>query len=143
MNNYRDVLNEKGFLVTSIVGNSMMPLLREDKDTVLIKPKTRVLKKYDVVLFQRENKKYVLHRIIKIKNNNLIICGDNRIHKDYDIHSEDIIGIMEGYYKKEKFISINSFWYKVYCHLLWLNRIFVLIKFIVMKIFRKRGNQNE
>lgn len=143
MDNYRSVLKTKGYLVANIVGNSMMPLLREGKDTVLIKPINRKLKKFDVVLFQRKNGRYVLHRIIKIKNDKLVICGDNRIVKDYDIKEQDLIGVMDGYYKKEKFISINAFWYKIYCNLLFLHRPIIFIKNVIYRVFRKGGNNYE
>lgn len=58
------VLCEKGFLSETIVGTSMLPLLKEHRDTVIIEKITEPLRKYDVVLFRR-SKQLVLHCIVK------------------------------------------------------------------------------
>ena len=88
MNNhsdYRSIIKDKGFLVSTIVGISMYPLLRQRKDSVHIVKIDSPLKKNDVILYQRDSGQYVLHRIIKIKNSNYIICGDNQWKKEYGI----------------------------------------------------------
>ena len=61
-----DILLKKGYLVTMPSGSSMLPLIRPDRDTVVIK--RRIPKKYDVVLYKRDNGKYILHRVLKIKD---------------------------------------------------------------------------
>ncbi|MBR4172782.1 MAG: S24/S26 family peptidase, partial [Clostridia bacterium] len=74
-------LNESGAIVYTNVGVSMLPLIRENRDILIIK-KAEKLKKYDVVLFKRRNVKgrgeYVLHRIVKILGDDkFFIAGDN------------------------------------------------------------------
>lgn len=145
MNNqsdYRTVINEKGFLVSTIVGISMYPLLRQRKDSVHIVKINKTLKKNDVILYQRDSGQYVLHRIIKIKNGNYIICGDNQWQKEYGITDEHIIGIMIGYYRKEKYHTVNSFGFKIYTFIIRLTRpirrLRDYIKRVLRKIFKKR-----
>ena len=50
-------------------GKSMLPTIRDKKDLVTISPANDI-KKYDIVLYRRKNGKYVLHRVVKILNNN-------------------------------------------------------------------------
>lgn len=145
MNNqsdYRTVINEKGFLVSTIVGISMYPLLRQRKDSVHIVKINKTLKKNDVILYQRDSGQYVLHRIIKIKNGNYIICGDNQWQKEYGITDEHIIGLMIGYYRKEKYHTVNSFGFKIYTFIIRLTRpirrLRDYIKRVLRKIFKKR-----
>ena len=145
MNNQSDygtVINEKGFLVSTIVGISMYPLLRQRKDSVHIVKINKTLKKNDVILYQRDSGQYVLHRIIKIKNGNYIICGDNQWQKEYGITDEHIIGIMIGYYRKEKYHTVNSFGFKIYTFIIRLTRpirrLRDYIKRGLRKIFKKR-----
>lgn len=117
MNNksdYRQVIEEKGFLVSTIVGVSMYPLLRQRKDSVHIVKITEPLKKNDVILYQRDSGLYVLHRLIKIIDGKYVFCGDNQWQKEYGITDKNIIGIMTGYYKKEKYYSVNTFKFKLY-----------------------------
>lgn len=145
MNNhsdYRSIIKEKGFLVSTIVGISMYPLLRQRKDSVHIVKIDSPLKKNDVILYQRDSGQYVLHRIIKIKNSNYIICGDNQWKKEYGITDDHIIGIMIGYYRKEKYHSVNSFGFKVYTLIVRLTRplrrLRDFIKMVLRKFFKKR-----
>ena len=49
--------------VSTTSGVSMYPMLRNRRDTIIVKPPTAPLKKYDVPLYRRGDD-YVLHRII-------------------------------------------------------------------------------
>ena len=69
-----EALESQGFYMSTTVGVSMFPLLRNRRDTILIRPVTEPLKKYDVPLYKRGNN-YVLHRIVKITQGGYVICG--------------------------------------------------------------------
>ena len=56
-------LREGKTCVSTTVGDSMEPMLRNRKDTVIIKPVSGKLKRYDLPLYRRPDGKYVLHRI--------------------------------------------------------------------------------
>jgi hypothetical protein len=58
-------------------GVSMLPILREGRDTVTISAPPEKLKKYDIILYQRTNGKYVLHRIVGVGETYTCI-GDNQ-----------------------------------------------------------------
>ena len=114
---YASAIEKYGKYVTSTVGTSMLPMLRSGIDSVVLEKPTRDFKKYDCVMYKRPSTgKYVLHRIIKIKKGQLIICGDNQWQKEYGITKDDIIAIVTGFYKKEKYISVDKFSYKLYYH---------------------------
>ena len=63
----------------------MMPLIKQDRDLLIIEPVHGRLKKYDVPLYKRDNGQYVLHRILKVREQGYVICGDNRWAKEYGI----------------------------------------------------------
>ena len=71
-----DILNERGFYISTTVGTSMYPMLRNRRDTVVIRPVTGKLKKYDIPLYRRGDD-YVLHRIIGNSEQGYVICVDN------------------------------------------------------------------
>ncbi len=140
MNNtsdYRTIINEKGFLVSTIVGVSMYPLLRQRKDSVHIVKIIEPLKKNDVILYQRNNGIYVLHRLISIKNDKYIFCGDNQWQKEYGITDEHIIGKMIGYYKKEKYFSVNTFKFKIYTFCILITRPLRRLRDFAKKIIKR------
>lgn len=72
------VLQEGREVPLLVVGHSMEPFLVHERDTVLLSPVSRMLKKGDIALFKRNNGQYILHRIYKIKDNVVYFVGDNQ-----------------------------------------------------------------
>ncbi len=117
MTRFEDVIERDGRLVYTNVGDSMRPLIRQGKDLIIIeKPKDR-LKKYDVPLYKRDSGQYVLHRILKVRPDDYVICGDNRYSKEYGITDRHIIGVLTAVVRDGKEIPITDWKYKAYVHL--------------------------
>lgn len=115
---FEQVIQRDGRLIYTNKGDSMMPLIKQDRDLLVIskKPEHR-LKKYDVALYKRDSGQYVLHRVLKVRKHDYIICGDNRWKKEYGITDRHIIGVLTAVIRKNKEISVNDLRYKVYVHL--------------------------
>lgn len=111
------VLNERGFLVYPNVGTSMMPLLRQGKDLMEIrkKPAGRC-NKYDAVLYKR-GERYILHRILKVRERDYIIVGDNCWRREFGITDGQILGVLTGVMRDGKRIDVNDKRYQRYVHL--------------------------
>ena len=88
------IIEENGFYVTAPKGTSMLPLIYQGHDTVIIKPKGRRLDKYDVALYKRKNGEYVLHRVIYVKKDSYVFCGDNQTVLEYGVTDDMILGVM-------------------------------------------------
>lgn len=120
MNNstYEEQLDLHGTLVYTNVGDSMLPLLRQRRDLLIIgkRPEGRC-KKYDVVLYKRPSGQYVLHRILKVRKDDYVICGDNRRVREFGVPDEWIIGVLTGVVRDGKKLDLNSFKYRCYVHL--------------------------
>ena len=108
-----DVLAEEGLFVSTTVGVSMFPMLRNRRDTIIVMPYEGRLKKYDVPLYKRGSD-YILHRIIEVRPDSYVICGDNCIQKEYGITDEQILGVLTGFYRGSKQINMDGFGYKFY-----------------------------
>ena len=94
-----------------IQGTSMLPLLRQGKDLVLIERKKENYryKEGDVILYRRvEKKQYVLHRIIRVCADDYVLLGDNCFSKEYGIRDEDILGIMTGFVRSGRHHSVQE-----------------------------------
>ena len=48
-------------------GTSMLPLFRDNVDTVILATPEFTLKKYNIVFYRRNNGQYILHRIVKVQ----------------------------------------------------------------------------
>ena len=118
---YEDYLEEHESLIYSVVGVSMLPLLRERKDLFIVKKKGRErCKAGDVVLYRRPPDQYVLHRIIGVRADDYVVLGDNCIAKEYGITDGDIIGVMTGYVRDGKERSVTDAAYMRYTWL-WMH----------------------
>ena len=102
-------------------GISMLPLLREGKDSVLLSPVNGKLRKYDVPLYRRENGKFVLHRIVET-GETFTCIGDNQFVFEKGIRPEQVIAVVSGFYRGEKFHSVDETGYKLYCRFWNLSR---------------------
>lgn len=113
---FEEELDKKGILVYTNKGNSMYPLIRQRKDVLIIKKVNTRLKKMDIPLYKRESGQYVLHRIIKVNENDYVIRGDNTYYNETGIRDDQILGVLSGVIRSGKEISVNSFGYKLYSY---------------------------
>ncbi|MBQ2986059.1 MAG: S24/S26 family peptidase [Tyzzerella sp.] len=119
MNNIKqieEVIKEQGMLVCTTAGTSMYPMLRDRRDTIIVKPYEGRLKKYDVPLY-KSGTRYILHRIVEVCPDSYVICGDNCERKEYGITDEQILGVLTGFYRGSKLIDMNSWQYKLYARI--------------------------
>jgi len=117
MTRFEDVIERDGRLVYTNVGDSMRPLIRQDRDLLIIEKNEGRLKKYDVPLYKRDSGQYVLHRVLKVRENDYVICGDNRYSKEYGITDRHIIGVLTAVVRDGKEIPITDLRYRLYVHL--------------------------
>ena len=115
---FEEMLKEKGFLVYTNVGVSMMPFLRERRDIIEIRRKDPVTrcKKYDVVLYKCSDK-YILHRILAVRLHDYVICGDHNIRREFGITDDMILGVMTRVIRGGKSIYPTDWKYRLYVHL--------------------------
>ena len=107
----------------------MMPLIKQDRDLVVIEPVHDRLKKFDVPLYKRDNGKYILHRVLKVRRDDYVMCGDNRWAKEYGIQDRQIIGVFTAVIRNGKEIKVTDTKYRLYVHL-WCD-LFPVRAFIV------------
>ena len=127
---FEDIIEKKGKLVYTNVGNSMYPFI-QPRDLLVIEKAEKPLKKYDVPLYKRDSGQYVLHRIVKVKNGEYLICGDNRTFVEYGITDKHIIGVLTGIIRNGQTISVYSSDYRLYKKFLPLRRLKHLIKWYI------------
>ena len=99
-------------------GTSMLPLLRQGKDSVALIKAEEGLRVGDIPLYKRENGDFVLHRIVKIeKDGNLTMCGDNQTALERGIRAEQVIAKTAAIYRGEKRVDTKKLSYRTYCFL--------------------------
>ena len=134
---FEEILQKDGQLIYTNVGNSMAPLIRQNETVLVIKPVTGRLKKFDVPLYRRDNGQYVLHRIIKVRDDDYVICGDNRYRMEKGITDRHIIGVLDQVLDKEGNNILESKNYRMY-KLLWCDLYPIRTAFLWLKALPKR-----
>lgn len=100
-----------------ITGTSMLPLLKERRDSVSIKQPQFPLKKGDLPLYRRADGAFVLHRVVGLDEGGYIMSGDNQIEAEYGISEDMIIGVVAKIERNGRLISVSSPFHRLYVSL--------------------------
>lgn len=133
----KEVLAADGVFRIYPKGTSMLPLLRQKRDSVVLAAPQFPLAKGEIILYQRENGQCVLHRIVKKDTNTYICCGDNQTQLEYGIGQQQIIAVVEEIYREDQKIEKNDWRYR--CYLFFWQ--FFLLRRVVWKLGRLFGGK--
>jgi hypothetical protein len=95
-------------------GISMLPMLRQGIDNVILSPVPEKLKKYDLPLYRRSNGQFVLHRIVEAGDTYTCV-GDNQFVLEPGLRHEQMIALVTAFTRGDKLISVTDFRYRAYC----------------------------
>lgn len=109
---FEALLERDGELMWRTSGRSMRPLIKTGRDLVIISAPAGRLKKYDVA-FYKTGGTYILHRILKVKENGYTAAGDNNYFKE-NIAEKQILGVMTGLVRRGKKVDLGGFPYRAY-----------------------------
>lgn len=92
-----------------VKGNSMLPLLRNGKEkVVLYSYRNRELKKGDIILFRYKGR-HLLHRIIKKDNHHYLLQGDGVSSSYEECTEKDVVGVVREVCRPSgRTISVDS-----------------------------------
>lgn len=129
MDDIIDILIEKlesgGTVTFTPRGTSMLPMLRDGEDVVVLSKSKGRLHLFDVPLYKRSNGAYVLHRIIDYDpDGSYVLCGDNQFEREHGIKDENIIAVVTAFYRKGKTYRADSIRYRLYVNFWYYTRFF-------------------
>ena len=138
---FEEILARDGRLVYTSVGDSMRPFVRSGEDLLVIEKPTGRLKRYDVPLYRRDSGQYVLHRVLKVRPDDYVICGDNRWQRETGITDRHILGVLTGIVRNGKMISVEDPAYRrkvrLWCDLFWVRAAILWMKALPGRVRRK------
>ena len=100
----------------SPMGTSMLPMLREGRDSVVLSPAPQRLRKYDLPLYQRDNGAYILHRVTAVGKTYTCI-GDNQFVYEHGVRQDQIVAVVTGFRRKGRDHTVTEPGYRFYCGL--------------------------
>ncbi|MDR1653739.1 MAG: S24/S26 family peptidase [Prevotellaceae bacterium] len=103
----------------TVKGRSMMPLLHNRRDAVVLAPvDTKTLAVGQIVLF-RYNERHLLHRIVKIDGDNIVIQGDGTRSAENATRADIVAVAVAIIRKNRKKTMLPNRWENLYFRL-WL-----------------------
>lgn len=127
----RLVLESEGEFRIYPRGTSMLPLLREKKDSVVLIKPADPIKKNDIILFKKSSGQYILHRVTATEKDSYTTCGDHLHIPEYNVKPEQIIGIVNKIYRNDKLFDTKKLPYRIYLSVHRIKKLKdILIKFL-------------
>lgn len=133
----REVLESDGEFRLYPRGTSMLPLLRQGIDSVVLQRLDADPRAGDILFYQRSDGSYVLHRVYRVTARGLTLWGDNHMQLEQDLPPSQVIGRVCRIYRRETAISPDSPGYRLYVGLWqcrWLRRMLLPVCHILQKL---------
>ena len=112
----RERIAAGGNATIPVRGVSMRPMLKEGRDSVILSPIRVPLKAQDIVLYQRENGSYILHRIVAASETYTCI-GDAQFVFEKGIAPSQMIAVVSAVRRGERILPITHPMYRLYAWL--------------------------
>lgn len=109
----KDLIAQGHSVTLRVRGNSMMPLLHDNKDSVILTPYSNP-QKGELVLAEIKHGVYVLHRIIKIDGQRITLMGDGNISGTEQCLIRNIAGIATEIIRNGKNKPLRGTWWNLY-----------------------------
>ena len=97
----------------TVTGESMYPLFHGGRDKVTLAP-IKKLKRKMICFYKRDDGSYILHRIIRIKKNEIFCVGDNQTFIEGPLRKDQFIARVTEFERKGKKSSVSALWCKIY-----------------------------
>jgi len=95
-------------------GISMLPMLHQGRDSVILSPLPEKLRKYDLPLYRRDDGHYVLHRVVKAGETYTCI-GDNQFEYEPGLRHDQMIALVTAFIRDGQQIRVTDLKYRIYC----------------------------
>ena len=95
-------------------GTSMLPMLRQGVDTVVLSPVPERLRKYDIPFYRRSDGQFVLHRIVTV-GETFTCIGDNQFAEETGVQREQMIAVVTAFTRDDREIPVTNLGYRCYC----------------------------
>ena len=109
---------EEGKVVSMLIaGSSMAPFLCHNRDYIYFTKPERELRRGDMVFYQRDSGRYVMHRIYKVKPDGYYMVGDAQTQIEGPLRREQIFAVITQVKRAGKMIRPGDFWWEFFEHI--------------------------
>ena len=134
----REVLASGGEFRLYPHGISMLPLLRQGRDSVSLRRVDSPIRKGDILFYQRPDGSFVLHRVRAVTPDGLTLMGDNQTLPERGVSPDWVIGRVTRIFRDDKEVTCNGFGYRLY-RTLWQ---FTISRSLLLKLYHFSERRN-
>lgn len=134
----REVLSTGGEFRLYPHGTSMLPLLRQGRDSVSLRQVDSPIRKNDILFYQRPDGAYVLHRVRTVTPKELTMWGDNQTAPERGVCPDWIIGRVTRIFRDDQEVICDGFRYRWYLRL-WQ---FTILRSFLLKLYHFYERRN-
>ena len=113
----REVLASGGEFRLYPRGISMLPLLRQGRDSVALRRVDSPIRKNDILFYQRPDGSFVLHRVRAVTPHGLTLWGDNKTKPELGVSPDWVIGRVTRILRDDKEVTCDGPRYRWYLRL--------------------------
>lgn len=130
--NVKDAIREGKDVKIVAKGSSMLPFIRTGDTVVLTKPHR--LRTGMIVLVEPQEGIYIMHRIVKLMENDMFLYGDGNLGNKELVPYSSVIAVVKMVKRGKKEINYNSLLWKL-SNKLWPRNKF--LRKYTLKLYRK------
>ena len=138
-----ELLKEAEAVPLVVSGSSMAPFLAHGRDTVYLSKVTQPPGRGDVVLYQRNNGKFVLHRVLRVEGEVYTMLGDAQTVAEPGIHREQIRAVVTAVRRKDRLLQRGGvLWF--FFEKVWLSMVPLRpVARRVCRVFRGKKDESQ
>ena len=134
----REVLASGGQFRLYPRGTSMLPLLRQGRDSVALRRVDSPIQKNDILFYQRPDGSFVLHRVRAVTPEGLTLMGDNQTVPERGVSPDWVIGRVTRIFRDDREVACDGFGYRLYLKL-WQ---FTISRGLLLKLYHFSERRN-
>ena len=134
----REVLASDGEFRLYPHGISMLPLLRQGRDSVSLRRVDSPIRKGDILFYQRPDGSFVLHRVRAVTPNGLTMIGDNQTLPERGVSPDWVIGRVTRIFRDDKEVICDGLRYSLYRKLWQLT----ILRGLLLKLYHLSERRN-
>lgn len=134
----REVLASGGEFRLYPHGISMLPLLRQGRDSVSLRRVDGPIRKGDILFYQRPDGSFVLHRVRAMTPEGLTMMGDNQTLPEPGVSPDWVIGRVTRIFRDDKEVICDGQRYRWYLRLWQLT----ILRGLLLKLYHFSERRN-
>lgn len=134
----REVLASGGEFRLYPHGTSMLPLLRQGRDSVSLRRVDSPIRKGDILFYQRPDGSFVLHRVRAVTPEGLTMLGDNQTLPERGVSPDWVIGRVTRIFRDDKEVICDGQRYRWYLRLWQIT----ILRGLLLKLYHLSERRN-